>query len=80
MTCTIAHHTVIIASSIISVNIKRINFGQPLTAVNLFAFNDLMTELTIMEQEVSTALLFWQFSSDSFSFHNLSKFLTIPLL
>jgi hypothetical protein len=53
-----ARHTLIIASSIISVNIRRINFGQPFPIVNLFAFNDLVTELTIMEQEVSTALLF----------------------
>jgi hypothetical protein len=69
MTCTIAHHTVILAVLPICVNIE---FCQFFTIVQNFTLNTLWFELPIMEQEVSTSLLFWNFSSDNFSFHNFS--------
>jgi hypothetical protein len=67
MTGTIASHTAIMQSNPICVNIR---FSQFLTIVGFPIFFTLGFELPVMKQEVSTALLFWQFSSDNFSFHN----------
>jgi hypothetical protein len=67
MTGTIASHIAIMQSNPICVNIR---FSHFFTIVGFPIFFTLGFELPVMEQEVSTALLFWQFSSDNFSFHN----------
>jgi hypothetical protein len=71
MTCTIAHHTVIVANSIINVNTVFSQFAQFFTIVHFGITDYLMTEFATMEQEVSTALGAGHFGFDNFSFHSV---------
>jgi hypothetical protein len=72
MTGNIAHHTVIVANSVINVNTVFAQFAQFFTIVQFGILDHLMTEFATMEQEVSTALLLWDFSGDNYSFHSSS--------